>query len=204
LTRRNNIESIDITPYLGLADTVDRIYISGKNLCIELKNPKKDTIIVTIRNDFTPFRKEIERLLKEKGVKKEDSRDILNIVDNNYTIIYKDNAISMPNEFNDSNNKDASDQSDQSDQSDNKEVMTVNISRCIKLDSGRVKVTGNIVGISEPYKVVSAIEQSCGCRGGEDNWKTFDPPFLHYLKTVLHVTSVTRILNIKKLFIKMQ
>ena len=38
----------------------------------------------------------------------------------------------------------------------------------------KVQVTGNIVGISEPFKMVSAISQNCGC--GESPETFFNPP----------------------------
>ena len=111
------------------------------------------------KREYTSFRKEIERLLKEKSVEKEDTKNILHMVDESDKIIYKDSEIT--------NKVEESDQSDQSDQSDHKkETKIVNVSECIKLHSERVQVTGNIVGISEPFKMVSAILQNCGCGEG--------------------------------------
>lgn len=174
---RDNIETIDTSEYTELADTVEKIYKKRKNLYIELIKPKKEIIIATIKSDFTAFRKEIERLLKEKGVDKEDAKDILHIVDNNHTIIYNDEVSSLTANSNDLYNKnmspDASDPSDPSDQPECTEIKVVNVSECIKLHAGEIQVTGNIVGITEPFKMVSAISQACDCEEGK---KEFKPP----------------------------
>ncbi len=173
MTYSNSIDNINIGLYPNIIDIVDKCYISGKSLYIELKKDKKDIIIVTIKTDYTSFRKEIEKLLKEKHVEKEKIKDILCMVDNSHEIIYKD--ISTTNTsttvvVNDSDNKSESDQSDLSDQ---EIIETVNVSQCLKLNSGKVQVPGNIVGISEPYKVVYQIINNCSCG---KNIKSFNPP----------------------------
>ncbi len=171
---RENVESIDITPYPDLADTVERIYKRGKNLYIELKKPRRATIIATIKNDFTPFRKEIERLLKEKGVDKEDTKDILNLVDDNHAVFYKDQSAAIQNDYNNLDKKDATPiASDLSDLSDAQEKKIVNVSECLKLHKGEVKAAGNIVGITEPFKMVSAVERECDCGGKKHE---YNPP----------------------------
>ncbi len=155
-------EYIDLLPYPDVGDIVDRAYLDGINLHIELKKPYNTKIIATTRKEYTAFRKEIERLLKEKNVGKEDSKKILHMVDGNHAVIYKDSDIATKLE------------SDHSDHSDHqKETKIVNVSECIKLHSERVQVTGNIVGITEPLKMVSAIIQKCDC--GESK-KVFNPP----------------------------
>lgn len=159
----NPVEYIDIGVFPNLKDIVGTCFINGKNMHIELKKPSNTKIIATIKHEYTSFRKEIGRLLKEKNVEKEDTKNILHMVDYNHHIIYKDTEIT--------NKVDESDQSDQSDQKT--ETKIVNVSECIKLHSERVQVTGNIVGITEPFKMVSAIFQNCRC--GEST-KIFNPP----------------------------
>ena len=174
-------EDIDLSLYPDIADTVEKVYINGKNLYIKLKKPKVSTVIVTIKTEYSLFRKEIERLLKEKEVDKEDTKDILNLVDNNHQSIYRDDyAIGPTNEVNNiSNKKDVkSIESDHSDHSDpEKDIQSVNVSQCLKLHSGKVQLTGNIVGISYPVKVIHKIVYSCSCEGQErENVKFFEPP----------------------------
>jgi DNA replicative helicase MCM subunit Mcm2 (Cdc46/Mcm family) len=174
ISRRENVESIDITPYPDLADTVERIYIRGKNLYIELKKPRKDIIIVTIHFKFTPFIKEIGRRLKEKGVDKEDAKDILNLIENNNAVIYKDHSAAISNDYNDLDKRDViPNGSDASNASDVQEKKIVNVSECLKLHRDEVKATGNIVGITEPFKMVSAVYRECGC--GEEKHE-YNPP----------------------------
>lgn len=158
MNNSNFIENIDI----GQHPLVEKFYKSGKDLCIELKNPTNAKIIATIKSEYTPFRKEIERLLKEKGLDKAVTKDILHMVDNSHDIIYKDTTIT---------NKAEPDHSDHSDHQ--KETKIVNVSECIKLHSERAQVIGNIVGITEPFKMVSAIMQKCDCGEGK---KIFNPP----------------------------
>jgi replicative DNA helicase Mcm len=178
--KRNN-ENIDLNLYPDLADVVEKVYIDDKNLYIKLKKPKEDFIIATIKDDYTLFRKEIERLLKEKRVDKEDTINILAIIDISHEIIYKDDTIIRSDEeYNDSNTKDTNslktDLSDPPDLSDTKDIQIVNVSQCLKLHSGKVQLTGNIVGISDPIKLVHKIGYSCACDGERGNTKSFDPP----------------------------
>ena len=173
MTSKDPIETIDFETHPHLKDVVEKFYINGKNLHIQLKKPTNNKVIVTIKPEYTPFRNQIERLLKDKGVDKEDAKNILQLVDDSHEVIYKDTTIA-----NNSGGKEESDQSDQSDH--NKETKVVNVSECIKLHSDKVQVTGNIVGISEAFKMVSAIMQKCDC--GEEKEYSIHL-YTHYLKT---------------------
>jgi hypothetical protein len=97
LTNSNGVDIIDIESYPNLVDIVEKCYIVGKNLYIELKKPKKDKIIATIKSEYTVFRKEIGKLLKEKSVAKDDSIKILDMIDNSTDVIYKDSSPKVVN-----------------------------------------------------------------------------------------------------------
>ena len=79
-----SIEDIDIGSDPSITEVVDKFYIDGKNLCIKLKKPKEAKVVKTIKDDYILFRKEIEKLLKGKQVSKEDTKIILNLVDENH------------------------------------------------------------------------------------------------------------------------
>jgi hypothetical protein len=53
------------------------------------------------------------------------------------------------------------------------EIKIVNVSECIKLNEGKVKVIREIFTVSKPYKVISEIGQKCSC--GITS-KRFEPP----------------------------
>ncbi len=91
MNNQSNIDIIDIKPYPEVREIVERCYVKNKHIYIELKKPK-DIVIATIKGEYTTFRKEIERLLKQKGVDDKDANKILQVVDNSYKIIYKDNV----------------------------------------------------------------------------------------------------------------
>jgi hypothetical protein len=61
-----NVIDIELSP--DTKEIVSRVYKKNKNLYILLNEPK-NTIIVTIKPDYTSFRKEIGKLLKEKKCK---------------------------------------------------------------------------------------------------------------------------------------
>ena len=67
----DNIDVISIEQYSEVKEIIEKCYIKNKNIYIELKKPSKDTVIVTIKHNYTEFRKEISRLLKEKNVEEE-------------------------------------------------------------------------------------------------------------------------------------
>lgn len=169
-------EYIDITPYLYANDIVETAFIEDGHLHLYLKL-NKAKIIVTIISKHSTFRKEIERLLKEKDVGKEDSRKILTLVDEIHSIIHKDpwdpkleQTVTNTKES-ESDLSDLSDQPKISDAED--QIKSVTISECLKLHSGKVQVIGNIVGVSEPYQMVSIVVRNCAC--GEHT-KSFFPP----------------------------
>ena len=174
-----SIEDIDIKSDPSIAEIIEKCYIAGRNLCIKLKKPKEAKVVATIKDDYTLFRKEIEKLLKEKQVSKEDTRIILNLIDDNHTVIYKDdndNDFDANDEYNNADNKKekiTSIESDLSDPSDLKDLEIIKVSDCLKLHRGKVKVKGNIEGISESYDLVSEVTYVCNC--GE-NIKSFIPP----------------------------
>ena len=93
----NSVEYIDIGLFPNLKDIVEKCFKNDKNLHIELKKPTIAKIIATIKPEYTSFRKEIERLLKEKSVEKADTKNILHMVDESDRIIYKDS--NMPNKI---------------------------------------------------------------------------------------------------------
>ena len=170
MTNNGQIRNIDIGDFSNLAEVIGKCFINGNNLFIQLKKPKEDTIIVTIKQEYTAFRKEIDKLLKEKEVDKEDAKKILFLVDNSHESIYLDNTYSTNNGAKISK----SDQPDLSDSPDlNKKTIIVNVSECLKLHYGRVEVSGNIVGMSERFKMIASVKQECNC--GEAV-KVFDPP----------------------------
>ncbi len=173
----NSSENIDIEKYPDIMDIIEKCYIIGNNFFLKLKKPKESKIIVTIKTDYTSFRNQIEKLLREKGIKKEDIKNILNMVDDSNEIIYKDTitAADFTDIDNDFENKALeSDLSDLSDlQKEEKDLEVVNVSDCLKLYRGKVKVKGNIEGISESYDIVSEVTYICEC--GE-NVKSFNPP----------------------------
>jgi len=74
----------------------------------KLKKPKEAKVVATIKDDYTLFRKEIEKLLNGKQVSKEDTKIILNLIDDNHTVIYKDdndNEFDVNGEYNNADNK---------------------------------------------------------------------------------------------------
>ena len=148
--------------------------MKGSNLYIHLKKPRTGIAIVTILPQFISFRKEIEKQLKDNDVTKQDLKKIINLITLNHKVIYidhKSESTSNPNKLNPA--LITCFQSDQSDQSD-QEAKVVNVSECMKLNEGKVKVTGDIFSVSEPYKVISHIIEKCDC--GEKN-RHFDTPF---------------------------
>jgi phosphotransferase system HPr-like phosphotransfer protein len=120
-----NCEYIDFSSYPNLKDVVEESFINGKNFHIRLKKPTNAKIIVTIKQEYSPFRKEIENRLKEKEVDKQDIKNILGLVDNSHEVIYKDAAVATNTIANDL--KKENPESDQSDQSDprKKEIVSV-------------------------------------------------------------------------------
>lgn len=175
----NNLTNvIDIKLSPDIEKIISRVYKKNKNLNILLYEPKC-TVIATIKQDYTAFRKELGKLLKEKKVHDEDSKRILNLIDDNSELLYTendDNSIAKikNSEENASNDKVAL-QNDLNDLNDHIEIKNVNVLDCLRLDSGNARVTGRLVGRSEPYKVVSAITTSCNCKS-EPLTKLFNPP----------------------------
>ncbi len=149
----NTIDEIDVEQYHEVKEIIEKCYVKNKHIHLELKKPSKDTIIVTIKHNYTAFRKEIERLLKEKSVEDKDAKNILLVIDNNHKIIYKDNYLqNIKQQDTDFMDKDS--ESDPSDPSDPQEIKNITVSECIRQNSGTVKVIGSIMSVSEPYKVI--------------------------------------------------
>lgn len=174
-------EYIDIAPYLYATDLIETAFIEDGHLHLHLKfNQAK--IIATIFSKHSTFRKQIEKLLKEKEFAKEDSRKILTFVDEIHSILHKDPQEAKPERNPINTKEDESDQSDQSDQTKMSEVedqiKNVTISECLKLHSGKVQVMGNIVAVSEPYQMVSIVIRSCAC--GEHTKSFFPPTYRTY------------------------
>jgi DNA replicative helicase MCM subunit Mcm2 (Cdc46/Mcm family) len=175
-TALDNIQDshlLDLSFDSEVNDLVELSYVKGSNLYIHLKKPTIGIVIATIMPQFSSFRKEIERQLKDKDVNKQDIKKIINLIMLNHNIIYVDYNSDLTNDTNESNSSCANPiQADQSDLTD-QQPKKVNVAECIHLHSGKVQVKGNIIGISEPCKVVSGIAKSCGC-GNE--FVDFDPP----------------------------
>lgn len=164
------ITSLALNPYVQ--EIVDRAYVNKNLIHIDLKKPRADKVVATIKDNYTAFRRDLEKMLKEKEVNEEDRRKVLGFVDSNHEIIYPE----TPTKKNGTDRKDG-DESDLSDQDDGKEIEKVTISECIKLDSGKVQVKGDIVALSEPFKVISLFMKNCACDGGPKTWE-YDPPLL--------------------------
>ena len=163
--RQDETETLDLELYPELKGIVEKPFVRNKDFHIQLKKPVAK-IIVTIKSDYTAFRKEIERLLREKGVEIDDRKNILNFIDCSHDIIYKDTLDDFPVQGDSKNDfeSDPSDPSDPPKQKDTQEkTKIVNISECLKKHSGPVTVSGNIVGLSEPFKMISSVERECKC-----------------------------------------
>jgi hypothetical protein len=154
MTSNNSIENIEIGIYPDINDIIEKCYMIGNNFFLKLKKPKESKIIVTIKTDYTSFRNQIEKLLKEKGIEKDNIKNILSMVDNSNEIIYKDTitAAGFTDVDNDFENKALeSDLSDLSDlQKEEKDLEVVNVSDCLKLYRGKVKVKGTLKEYQNP------------------------------------------------------
>ena len=101
------------------------------------------------------------------------------------------------NEFNDlSKQVSNSIESDLSDPSDLKDLEIIKVSDCLKLHRGKVKVKGNIEGISESYDLVSEVTYVCNC--GE-NIKSFIPALFTLPKDRMIVENVIDLLKSKRI-----
>ena len=167
-------QHLDLSLVPHVNDLVEASYVKGSNLYIHLKKPRTGIVIATIMNQFISFRKEIEKQLKDNDVNKQDIKKIISLITLNHKVIYIDhNSGSTSNSNKIDSVRVTCIQSDQSDQ----EAKVVNVSECMKLNEGKVKVMGDIFSVSEPYKVISHVIEKCDC--GEKN-RPFDPP-LHSL-----------------------
>jgi hypothetical protein len=95
MSDHNLANVIDLVLDLDLKEIVLRIYKQDKNLYISL-NDLKNIITATNKSEYTTFRKEIGKLLKEKKVHDEYSKRILNLIEDNGKLLYTekdDNSI---------------------------------------------------------------------------------------------------------------
>jgi DNA replicative helicase MCM subunit Mcm2 (Cdc46/Mcm family) len=164
-----------LDPDPAVEEIIHRCYIRKNRILIDLKNPNADKVVATIRDDYTAFRSGLKNLLKEKGVDEEGRRKVINFVDINHEIIYRDPST----KDNYPDGKDA--KADLSDQPECNETKKLTISECIKLDSGKVQVIGDIVAISEPFKAIHEFIQNCDCQDVPKTY-TYDPPLLRLPK----------------------
>jgi len=174
----DQIQIFNVDKYPEVSDVLEKYYVKSNTIHLELKKPNIDKIHVTIVNDYTKLRRQIENLLKEKGVDVNDRRRILKIVDINDHLIYpvpKSIASDQRINFNEAQQSETY-LSDSSDLSDPQDIETLTVSECIKRNSGKVKVGGNIISLSQSIKMVSKITRNCEC-GRIDNKQTvYDPP----------------------------
>ncbi len=177
----NKIVHIDLVNFPHVNGIIRKAFIKDKNFHLALESPNT-TVIATIRPNYSSFRMEIEKILKEKDSDKGNNKKILNFVDAIEDKLSPDPNAEILTKTDDSKMGKGS-ESDISDISDTsysvvQVVKTVNVSECIKLDKGRVQVKGSIFGLSEPYKVISSITLNCSCKDEYSEGRTFeyDPP----------------------------
>ena len=175
MTSSHIIQYINLEQFPDILDIIEKCYVRLNVLHIEIKKPIADKVHVTIQPNYTRFRYQVERLLKEKGLSNEERIHVLRMVDNSHDLIFPEST-SQTNQDN-NNNHEASDQlqSDRSDTSDDQKL-DVTVSECIKLNSGKVKVEGNIISLSQPFKMVSSIINTCECGKSRDKTALYHPP----------------------------
>lgn len=165
---------IEINSDDDLNKFIEGAWIKDHHLYIKLKLPQENMVIITIKNQYTSFRNELEKRLKEKEIPKDILKRILRLIDNNNEYIFPDD-LSFTRE--DSFKSEEISCSDHSDHSDPIKI-PISVSECIKLHEGAVKVTGNIVGISEPVKTITSIT-SCECTVPEYRTNICEPPLMN-------------------------
>jgi hypothetical protein len=78
------------------------IAITKKNIHISLGTKyDKDIIVETISLNFTKFKSNLKKSLKEKGVETEDIAKIISLIENNHTLIFPDieNAVATASDI---------------------------------------------------------------------------------------------------------
>lgn len=155
-------EVIDIELDSDINKIVEKCQIrKNRNLLyIEIKKLEKKAVVIAMtKQNYSVFRNEIGKLLKDKKLQESDRKKVLDFIDEKYTAIYPDNKIVINEDEIDT--RDDSKTNQENDLNDHAKIKNVRVSECLKLNSEKVKVSGNIVGRTEPYKVISANETSC-------------------------------------------
>lgn len=155
-------ELVDLEIPNNLIEVLKGIQVVNSNLIISLQNSKK--IIVTVHKNYSKFRNEIEKRLKDKLDDTNSAKhilQILDVIDQNVDVLFMENSIFEKEIY---QPKIYQLQPDISDTSDSNKTKIVSISESIQLHSGQLRTRGTISSISEPYKLITSFTKSCeGC-----------------------------------------